>query len=53
MKLPEKFMKRVIHEFSNLPMIQGKMFLTFEMDCGTGGSINKFRVKKFSEDEER
>lgn len=51
--VPDKFMKRILREFSTLPMFQGKIIVTFEMDCGMGGTINKFKVKRFTEDEER
>lgn len=51
--LPEKYMKRVLREFSSLPSVQGKIILTFEIGSGTGGVINTFKVKRFTEDEER
>lgn len=51
--LPEKYMKRVVQEFASVPKLQGKLILTFEISCGTGGTINAFKVKRFTEDEER
>lgn len=51
--LPEKYMKRVLQEFSLVPKLQGKLILTFEISCGTGGTVNTFKVKRFTEDEER
>ena len=51
--VPERFWKRVMREFSVLPVTQGKVSLTFEMNCGTGGTINSMKVKRYIEDEER
>lgn len=53
MTLPERYIKRVLREFEELSLRQGKISLTFEISCGTGGTINAFKIKKFSEDEER
>ena len=52
-RLHENRKKRIYREFSTLPIFQGKIILTFEIDSGAGGVINKFKVKKFTEDEER
>lgn len=51
--LPDRFMKRVLREMAAIPKMQGKLILTFEISCGTGGTINTFKVKRFTEDEER
>lgn len=51
--LPEKYIKRVLREFSTVPVLQGKIVLTFEINCGTGGVINSFKIKRFIEDDER
>jgi len=51
--LPEKYMKRVLAELSCLPHVQGKVSLTVEINCGTGGTVSSMKVKRFSEDEER
>ncbi|WP_413937114.1 hypothetical protein [Nitrospira sp. BLG_1] len=51
--LPDKYLKLVLREFEDLPLRQGKISLTFEISCGTGGTINALKVKKFHEYEER
>lgn len=51
--LPERFLKRVVDEFSRIPKVQGKVSFTFEVNCGTGGTINTMKVKRYYEDEER
>ncbi|MDH5666566.1 MAG: hypothetical protein OEY86_00965 [Nitrospira sp.] len=51
--VPERFLKRVQREFAMIPLVQGKVILTFEISCGTGGIVNTFKVKRFTEDEER
>lgn len=51
--LPEKYQKRVARELANLPVAQGKVCLTFEINCGTGGIVNSMKVKRYTEDEER
>lgn len=53
LSLPDKYIKRVLKELAAIPVVQGKAVLTFEISCGTGGTINKFNVKRFYEDEER
>lgn len=51
--LPEKFLRRVQRELTQIPAVQGKTILTFEIGCGTGGIVNTFKVKRVTEDEER
>lgn len=51
--LPERYLKRVLHEFTRILTTQGKTVLTFELNHGTGGVVNSMKVKRFMEDEER
>lgn len=49
--LPESAQKRIAHELSSIPAAEGKYFLTIEICCGSGGTLNALKVKRFAEDE--
>lgn len=51
--IPPKFLDRIRKELESLPAVAGKVSLTLEFNCGTGGILGSLKVKKYSEDEMR
>lgn len=51
--LPDKIKERIAHELSTVPAVQGKYVLTIETSCGSGGTLNSVKVKRYTEDEMR
>ena len=47
--LPQKWMEEIVKEFNSLPPLvnSGKIVLTFEINCGPGGTVNDVDFKKF------
>ena len=51
--IPPKMLDRIKRELESLPVVLGKVTLTLEFNCGTGGTLGSLKVKKYSEDEIR
>lgn len=49
--IPEEFMGDVQKTFRTLPVMQqsGKIILTFELNCGPGGTLNDIECKYFTQ----
>lgn len=48
-----RFMDRIKKELETIPQVIGKVTLTLEFNCSTGGVLGSLKVKKYSEDEIR
>lgn len=51
--IPDTILQRIKYELEHLPKVTGKVSLTLEFNCGTGGVLSAMKVKKYSEDEIR
>lgn len=53
-QLPDEWRRRILQRLDSLPQVEhGKVMLTVELNCGTGGKLNSMRVKQYIEDEVR
>jgi hypothetical protein len=52
-KLPPEWIERIKAELETIPVLKGKVFLTFEFNSDTAGQMNVMEVKKFSHDQLR
>jgi len=51
--IPQDKLARIQMELATLEEVIGKVVLTIEFNCSTGGKVNTMKVKKYSEEEVR